>query len=67
MTPIVGALLALVASFFHSCLPIQLEILALRHQLTLSITSRAGDRTCGPAIGSCGHGCPETGLTGGEF
>jgi hypothetical protein len=35
LMPIVRALLALVASPFRSRLPLQLEILALRHQLTI--------------------------------
>jgi hypothetical protein len=35
MTPIVRALLALLASFFRSRTSLQLEVVALRHQLTL--------------------------------
>jgi len=35
MPPIVRALLAFVASFFRSRVSLQLEIVALRHQLTL--------------------------------
>jgi hypothetical protein len=35
MMPIVRALLAFVASFFRSRLSLQLEIVALRHQLTI--------------------------------